>query len=222
MRPVVILRPEPGATQTEERARRHGLATVRFPLFDGRAVAWDPPAADAFDALLVTSAYTARLGGAALARYRTLPAYAVGQPTARALEAQGFDGVVAGEGDGSAIAARIAADGHRQVLHLGGRTVAAMEAGPLSIHHVVVYEMVGRDSADPDAGFEPGAVLLVHSPRAGERLATMVAPESRSSFHVIAISPNALAACGEGWASSQAASEPDDETMLALALRLCE
>ena len=222
MKPVVILRPEPGATQTEDRARRLGLPVRRCPLFVGRPVAWEPPSPDDFDALLVTSAQAARLAGPNLARYRRLPAYAVGRPTARALEAEGFAEVTAGQADGTAIAAQIAAHGHRRVLHLGGRTVAAIDPGPLSIRRVPVYEMTGRESVDIDAAFEQGAIVLVHSPRAGERLAALIGMERRPLFRIVAISRSALAACGGGWKSGEAADRPDDETMLALARRLCE
>lgn len=222
MRSIIILRPEPGASQTEARAQRLGLDTRRCPLFEARAIAWDAPPPDGFDALLLTSAQTARLAGPQLARYRALPAYAVGRATAQALEAQGFSHVIAGDQDGSAVAAEIAAGGHRRVLHLGGRTVAPLEAGPLSLHHVAVYEMVGGAEVNLSSVLEPGAILLIHSPRAGERIAARIPPERRPLFHLVAISRNALDACGQGWASGEAPDRPDDESMLALAARLCE
>ena len=222
MRPVIILRPEPGASETARRMRAIGLAPRLCPLFEARAIAWDPPAPSQFDALLLTSAQAARLAGQALARYRTLPAYAVGKATARALADQGFARITAGDGDGSAIAARIAAAGHRRVLHLGGTTMSPIAAGHLSIEHVAVYTIGSKTDVDLDALLEAGAILLVHSPRAGQRLADLIAPERRVLFHLIAISPAALAACGTGWASGEAPDKPDDERMLALAARLCE
>jgi uroporphyrinogen-III synthase len=72
------------------------------------------------------------------------------------------------------------------------------------------------------AAAAPGTILLVHSPRAGERLAAHLPADRRASLHVVAISANALAACGEGWASGQAPAAPTDDEMLALARRLCE
>ena len=221
MRPVIILRPEPGASETARRARALGLVPRLCPLFEARAIPWEAPPPDRFDALLLTSAQAARLAGDGLAQYRDLPAYAVGKATAAAL-AESFDAVIAGDGDGSAIAARIAADGHRRVLHLGGTTVAPIVAGPLTITRLPVYTIGSKAGVDLDPLLEPGAVLLVHSPRAAQRLADLIAPERRATLHLIAISPAALAACGSGWASAEAPERPDDERMLALAARLCE
>ena len=222
MKPVIILRPEPGARETAARAMKLGLMPRLCPLFEARPIDWDAPPAERFDALLMTSAQAARLGGPLLSRYRRLPAYAVGHATARAMEEQGFEHVTEGDRDGSAIAARIAADGHAHVLHLGGTTLARIDSGPLAIDRVAVYTIGGRPDAEIDPHLEPGAILLVHSPRAGSRLAELIGPERRGSLHVIAISPAALTACGPGWSSGQAPELPDDERMLALAARLCE
>ncbi|UZW54680.1 uroporphyrinogen-III synthase [Sphingobium sp. JS3065] len=222
MRPLVILRPEPGAAKTAERAAALGLEARVIPLFAPRALEWDAPAPDRFDALLLTSAHAARLAGERLADYRSLPAYAVGRATAKALEAAGFAQVVAGDGDGTAIARRIAADGHGHVLHLAGRTVAPIDAGALRIDRIAVYEMLRTGDAGLAERLERDNVLLVHSPRAGEVLAQLVQREQRAALHLIAISPAALAACGVGWASAQTPDKPDDERMLALAVRLCE
>ncbi|HKT75181.1 MAG TPA: uroporphyrinogen-III synthase [Sphingobium sp.] len=222
MSPVLILRPEPGASETAARAERMGLRTRRCPLFEARPVIWKEPSPQRFDALLLTSAQAARLAGPKLGLYRALPAYAVGRASAKALEARGFADVVAGEQGGSAIAARIARDGHRRVLHLGGTTVARIDPGPLLIERIAVYTIGVKKDAGLEDALEPGAVLLVHSPRAGERVARLIAPERRGSFHLVAISAAALAACGAGWASGEAPDTPDDERMLALAARLCE
>ena len=222
MKSVIILRPEPGASETAARAARLGLSARVCPLFEARAIAWDTPPAEDYDAVLLTSAQAARLGGEGLALYRSLPAYAVGKATARALGEQGFAAVTSGDQDGSAIAARIAADGRRRVLHLGGTTVSPLKAGALSIDRIPVYTIGEKPDPGLHASLEPGAVLLVHSPRAGKRVAELVPPESRPALHIIAISPAALAACGEGWASGKAPDQPDDDRMLALALRLCE
>lgn len=220
---ILILRPQPGADATAARARALGLEARLVPLFAPEPVAWTPPEPENVDALLLTSAHAARLAGPGLARYRALPAYAVGQATARALEQAGFAGVVAGSADGSAIAARIAADGHRRLLHLAGATIAPMDTGGLIVTRLPVYRMTATPP-DPRLLSEAvdGAVLLVHSSRAGERLAAQIGEARRAALHVVAISAAALGACGEGWASARAAGRPDDDEMLALAARLCE
>ncbi|HAF41280.1 MAG TPA: uroporphyrinogen-III synthase [Sphingobium sp.] len=223
MRRVLILRPEPAAGRTAARAATLGMDARVHPLFAPQPVDWTPPPIDNFDALLLTSANGARLAGAELARYRGLPAYAVGAATAQALYDAGFAAVNIGAGDGSAIAARIAADGHERVLHLAGTTVAPMASGTLRISRVAVYSMASLppDPALPDDAVA-GSILLVHSPRAGERLAAQLPEARRAALHLVAISPAALAACGPGWASAQAPARPQDDEMLALALRLCE
>jgi uroporphyrinogen-III synthase len=63
------------------------------------------------------------------------------------------------------------------------------------------------------------SVVLVHSPRAGRRLAELV--ESRGSIAIAAISKAAADAAGSGWAEIAIADQPSDEALLALAARLC-
>lgn len=223
MRRILILRPEPAAGRTAAKATALGLDARVHPLFAPQPVDWTPPPPTDFDALLLTSAHGVRLAGRGLATYRGLPAYAVGEATARVLRAAGFADVVAGAGDGSAIAARVAADGHRRLLHLGGTTVAPMAAEGIDVTRIAVYSMI---SLPPDpalaADATSGSILLIHSPRAGERLAAQIDRDGRAALHIVAISPAALAACGAGWASGQAPARPVDDEMLALAARLCE
>ena len=220
---ILILRPQPGADRTAERARQLGLSPVVHPLFAPETLDWPAPPAQDFDALLLTSANGARCAGPALKAYHALPTYAVGQATADALHAAGWDDVAAGDADGSAIAARIARDGHRRVLHIAGTTVAPIEAGPLAITRIAVYHMAALPS-DPAliAAATQGAILLVHSPRAGKQLAAQMPQARRGALHLIAISANVLAACGDGWASAACPPRPDDDEMLALARALCE
>lgn len=223
MRRVLILRPEPAAGRTAAKAAALGMDARVHPLFAPQPIDWAPPVPEGFDALLLTSANGVAFAGPALRHYRGLPAYAVGAATALALAEAGFPTVIAGDSDGSAIAARIAADGHGRVLHLAGTTVAPMETGALDIMRIAVYGMTGLP---PDPALledaVPGSILLVHSPRAGARLAEQVGRERRKSLHIVAISATTLAACGNGWASGQAPALPRDDEMLALALRLCE
>lgn len=220
---LIVLRPEPGASSTMAKAAALGIAATACPLFRIEPADWTPPPAADFDALLVTSAQAVRTGGADLARYRGLPCYAVGTATAQALRGAGFDNVTAGDSDGAAIAARIAADGHRAVLHLTGADVAAFDPGPLRIRREALYAAVeAADRAALAAVLEPGAVLMVHSPRAGVRLNALVDDVARGALHIVAISPAALAMCGNGWASAQTADAPNDAAMLALAALLCE
>ena len=73
MRRVLVLRPEPGASATVERARERGLEAVAVPLFEIEPIAWEAPDPAAFDGLLLTSANAVRHAGEQLARLRGLP-----------------------------------------------------------------------------------------------------------------------------------------------------
>ena len=54
MRRLVVLRPEPGASDTVRKARQRGLDAVAIPLFEVEPIAWEMPDIDQFAALLGT------------------------------------------------------------------------------------------------------------------------------------------------------------------------
>ncbi len=219
MRPLLILRPEPGAAATAARAAALGLAPVVAPLFTIAPVAWAPPDPALFDSLLLTSANALRHAGPALALYHHLPAFAVGTATAAAARAAGFARVTAGAGDAAAAAALAVAAGAVRLLHLAGRE-----------HRVIGAERAIVYAADPVTVLPPaavaalaeGAVALVHSPRAAALLASLATPHPRGQAAVAAISPAAAAAAGGGWRAVVAAARPADEALLAVAARLCD
>lgn len=222
-RPLLILRPEPGAQASAARARETGLEPLVHPLFAIEPVAWDAPEAATFDAVMFTSANALRHGGAALARYVALPAYAVGEGTARAARAAGFAQVQLAGPDGAATLRAMAAAGVRHVLHIGGAEVRAHDPGALKVERRVVYRSVGQGSAEslaPLLARQP--VALLHSPRAGQRLAMLAPQDARGKVALVGISPAALAAAGEGWEQSDCPAQPDDAAMLAIALRICQ
>src|SRR3546814_17961971 len=76
-----------------------GLDAHHLPLFAARPLSWRAPDPAGFDALLLTSAQAARLGGEDLAKLSALPVHAVGAVTAAAAEAAGLRGVAVGEAD---------------------------------------------------------------------------------------------------------------------------
>lgn len=220
---LLVVRPQPGADATAARAAARGMQAVCYPLFAVGPLDWTPPPPQDHDALLLTSAHGVTQAGDALALYHGLPSYAVGERTAAALRTAGFDDVVAGDSDGAAIVRRIALDGHRRLLHIAGVDSASLDAGPMSITRIPVYAArEAGDAAGLAALAAPGMVVLVHSPRAGQRLAALLPEAVRGTLHLVAISPAALAAAGHGWSSVIAASRPDDDAMLALAARLCK
>ena len=216
MRPLVILRPEPGATATADAARRMGLAPVVIPLFEIEEVSWDAPDPAAFDGLLLTSANAIRHGGAELAKLRALPVYAVGERTAAEAREAGF--VVAETGSLGVDGLLDAIDAEMRLLHLCGEDYRDPAAARQPLVHLPVYraratgEVQGLDRI-------AGGVVAVHSPRAGARLAELEASDPTTS--IVAISAEAARASGPGWAHVEIAAEPTDAAMLALAARLC-
>jgi uroporphyrinogen-III synthase len=219
MRRVVVVRPEPGATATVERAREHGLHAVAMPLFVVEPVAWAVPNPKSFDALLLTSANAVRHGGPSLAELRGLPVHAVGEATAAAALEAGFSVGTTGTGGIDDLLNEV--EPGLRLLHLCGedhRDPGAAHA----ITTVIVYRSRALP-APPQLATIGGDVVLIHSPRAGARLSdvTQHAPVDRASIAIAAISPAAAEAAGPGWARVESAQVPSDDALLALAERLC-
>jgi uroporphyrinogen-III synthase len=218
--PLVIVRPEPGASTTVARAYALELAPHSHPLFETRALDWSLSDPANFDAVLITSANAARLGGAGLARLTSLPVIAVGDASASAAQDAGFGDVRASVGDGAAAVRLAAAAGYRHVLHLCGHDFRALAHADIAISplHVFVAAPLPPAPALLDCLAAP-CVALAHSPRAAARLAEL-APE-RAHIDLVTISAAASGAAGSGWRSCQHAATPEDTAMLALAAPLC-
>lgn len=215
MRRLLVLRPEPGASATIERARELGLAATSVPLFEIEPVAWEAPEPTGFDGLLLTSANALRFGGEKIRELRGLPVHAVGDATAQAAREAGFD--VASSGDSGIDRLLDSIDPKLKLLHLCGNDRREATNPHQAITAIVVYRSTPVDS--PDLSAATDSVALVHSPRAGQRFAELV--RDPGSTVVAAISAAAAAAVGEGWAAVETASAPNDDALLALAARLC-
>ena len=212
MRPLLLLRPQPGLAVSAKRARSLGLAVVEAPLFTVEPVAWHPP--DALpDALLITSANAVRHGGAALARLRNLPVHAVGAATAEAARDAGFTLVSIGSGDVNALLDSI--EPAQRLLWLAGAERKAVRRDGLDA--VVVYRTIPLKVQLPRLD---GMVVAVHSARAAARLAELAS--ERGACRIAAISVDAAALAGAGWESVDVAPAPTDAALLALAARLCQ
>ena len=213
MKRVLVLRPEPGATATVDRARERGLDAVAMPLFEVDPVEWPVPDPAEFDGLLLTSANALRHGGEGLQALRALQVYAVGEATARMARETGFDVTSIGEGGVERLLDAI--DAGLRLLHLTAEDRIRANARQ-KITEITVY----RSRELPNPGEIPReCVALIHSPRAGRRLAELV--EKRRRIAIAAISAQAAEAVGRGWLSVDAAATPSDEALLALAERLC-
>lgn len=216
---LLVLRPEPGASETVQRARTMGLNAVSIPLFEIVPVPWTAPDPAAFDALLVTSANAIRAGGEQLQRLTTLPVHAVGEATAEAARQAGFAVATAGDGDVDRLLGSIAPN--MRLLHLGGVHRTLPTAASQAITAIAVYE--AAELEQPDLSHAEGAVALLHSRRAAGRFADLADEGAfdRSTVAIAAISPATLDAAGSGWRHAEAADEPTDSALLALAAQLC-
>ncbi len=218
MSTLLVLRPEPGATATQAAARALGLTAVAAPLFEVRPLDWTPPIT-APDAVLMTSAQAARLGGKGLAALRDRPLYAVGEATAAAARTAGFTHVIVGEAGVDAIVARAEAEGVRRLLHLAGREHRAPTDTAVTIERRLVYAAEAV-SALPEAALAalPDPIALLHSPRAAALFASLVDPRT---IRIAAISPATRDAAGDGWRAIAVAEQPSDASLLAAAAKLC-
>lgn len=219
---LLVLRPEPGAAATAARASALGHACVVAPLFAIHALDWEPPDPLGFDAVMMTSATAARLGGAGLARFAALPLYAVGAATADAAMAAGFAHVVAGDADAEALLARVGADGIGRLLHLTGREHHAVARPGILVERRIVYasEAVDALSCPARDALAGGAVALLHSPRAAALLARLV--REHDMVRIACLSRAVAEAAGSGWRAVAVARAPTDDALLAAAAGVCD
>jgi uroporphyrinogen-III synthase len=196
-----------------------------FPLFEVRAVAWSPPAADTVDALLIGSANALRQGGDALARYRGMPAYAVGRTSADAARAAGLDVIASGEAGLQALLGDLRPE-HRRLLRLAGEARTDL-APPRTVTIVERVVYASQPQPMPPALAEllrRPALVLLHSGEAARHFARLCDRHgiARTLLSLAAIGPRVAAAAGCGWRAVAAAARPDDTALLALARRMCQ
>ncbi len=213
MRTLLLLRPEPGLSASAERARALGLDVISRPLFRIEPLEWDVPELTKYDAMLLTSANAVRSAGPRLKQLASLPVHAVGQSTAVAARDAGLQVETVGAGNVADLLDALPSS--LRLLHLAGED-----------HRPVVGERIERrityrsvTISNPSLPPLGDLVAAIHSPRAGARLSELA--NVRGSTVIAAISDAAAAACGVGWEAVAVASEPNDNSLLALAASLC-
>ncbi|HET7709215.1 MAG TPA: uroporphyrinogen-III synthase [Sphingomicrobium sp.] len=219
MRKLFILRPEPAASASAERALALGLTPVVTPLFAIHPVKWIAPDPAKFDGLLLTSANAVRHGGESLDAMRSLPVHAVGEATAEAARAAGFKVKSVGSGNIDDLLAGLPAK--LRLMHLCG----FHRRPPASPRQTIITACVYRSRpAAPPPAFRalPDNVGAVHSAEAARRLAELILPVDRKRIRLAAISQQAAIAAGFGWQAVAIAPEPSDEALLVLAAGLCD
>jgi uroporphyrinogen-III synthase len=219
MKRVFVFRPEPAAHQTIVKAQALGLDAVSIPLFELEKLNCSPPDPADFDAMLLTSANTVKMGGELLDKYRRLPVHAVGEGTAVAARVAGLGVATVGSGGVDQLLADV--DPAVRLVHFCGEDRREPSVGGRSITSVPIYR--ASEKADVQ-GLDrlAGQVAVLHSPRAARRLSELVDPPARSTICIAAISKATAEAAGEGWQDVRTATAPTDSELLALAARLCE
>ena len=219
---LLVIRPEPGASASAERAREAGLDPILLPFFEVQAVAWDLPDPADYDALLLTSANAVRFGGAGLESLRALPVHAVGERTAEAARAARLDVVSVGTSDAAA-AVKAASDmGHRRLLWLAGadhRPIKMPRNMPkaLKVTTVIGYASGPKTlTADVAPIIASADAVALHSPRAAQEFAKAVTEFGldRSAITLAAFSQAIAEAAGDGWCGVAVAERPADIALL--------
>ena len=156
-------------------------------------------------------------------------AWCVGDRTAEAARAAGFDAMSAG-GDAAALAALIARSGPAgDILHLSGRhqrgdLAAQLAQAGLTARRLPVYDQAARPLPKPArAALDGPAPVLVplFSPRSAALLSQEIARGARAPLLVAALSPAVASAwTGPGPESLEVAERPDADALLAALARL--
>ena len=221
---LLVLRPQVGAEATAARIRAAGHQAVTAPLFTYRALPWEAPPAEAHDAVMLTSAAAARLGGEALRDLRGLPVHVVGTATGAAARAAGFADVAIHLGDARTVVDALAAAGLRRVLHLGGRDHIVVAHPQMQLHRIPIYaaDAVTALPAAAATALDRAAVALLHSPRAARTFAALLGQRDRADIRIGCFSEAVAQAAGPGWGGVAVAEQPVDDALLAAVSRLCD
>jgi uroporphyrinogen-III synthase len=208
---IIILRPEPAATRTAR------LVPIKLPLFKIQPVQWNAPDPVGYGGLLLTSTNSLRFAGPRVTGLKSLPVYAVGPVTANYARKLGFTVAATGPGGVNDLLRQVSPN--TKLLHLAGRDRIDAQSAKPAIDQVIVYRSDVLE--DPDIAPIENGIVMVHSPRAGRRLAEL-AGKRKSKVMIATISEQCTQACGEGWKSIVSAPHPDERSMVALAAQLCE
>lgn len=220
MKPLLVLRPQPGADETAGRAVAQGLAPLVIPMFEVRALPWSMDPTAPYDAVFITSSNALNYIDNNLTLFKGLPILCVGEATAEAARRAGLSGVTAGKDGAAALADLAAALGYHHLLWLAGEPHAPVSHPGLIFDVKIVYETVELEiDIQVTELARQSLVTLVHSPRAARRFAGLVA--ERRHIDLVAISEKAAIAAGPGWASVHWPDAPSDPAMLEIAAPLC-
>ena len=175
---VLVTRPHPDDEATAAALRARGLEVVRAPMLRFEPVAFHDDLDANYGAVIVTSANALRgiephLAGSRLLK---LPLFAVGERTADAARAAGFDHVIAAPGDAAGLRDSVVASARAKelkkastLLYLAGADLARDLAGELgergfnvvthTTYRMIPVSRLPRDACDAFAANRIEAVL---------------------------------------------------------------
>jgi uroporphyrinogen-III synthase len=212
---VWVTRAEPGASRTAARLRDMGFEPLVHPLLVVENLTPALPDLERFAALAFTSA-NGVAAFTALTPRRDRPVFAVGGATAQAARQAGFVAVRSADGDLTALARLIATELSDAVLLApqaetpAGDLSAALDAAGahnITVATLSIYRTTGTRLVPPIC-----EAILVHSPRAGQALASNMAQPDVVHACISAAAAAPLIALGLTPAVSE---RPDEATLLA-------
>ena len=214
MRPVLVTRVEPGASQAVALLQRRSIkalnaATANILFLEDRLDL------QKYSGLVFTSVNGVR-AYSRISKAFDLPVYCVGDATGKLAQSFGFKTCHCADGDGADLAdliGRLKPEG--RLLHIRGQDIgfdleAALTARGIDIHSVVLYRavIVQRLSPPVMTALKNDPIVLIYSKLGAERFLELAgdAPLSRMSFIAIsrqATSPLEKCAVGELVISAQ-------------------
>lgn len=216
---IAITRALPEAEDTAAAIRARGAEPIIAPLLEIVPMGYDTSTEGA-QAILFTSVH----GVAAFpdARgARAIPVLTVGDATAQAARAAGFEHVRSADGDAAALTALALATLHPQagkLIHIRGAHVAGDVAGQLEAAGFVVDRRIAYTAAQaqklPAALSQPLDVVLFYSARTAGAYRALGAPHAAA--RTAACMSQAVAdAAGPGWGRVIVSERPREDSVLA-------
>ncbi len=216
---VWVTRAEPGASATARRLVELGHEAVVAPVIGVVLTRGATIDLSGIGALAFTSANGVE-AFVTLSAERGLPAFAVGDATAEAALAAGFNTVASAGGDVSALAAAIIARKdkivgavlHPSPLKPAGDLVGALAAAGIEARRVALYDIRPLGPAVPEAD-----AVLVHSPSAARALAALLSAKEAPRLSVFALSQACAAPlAGLGFRAVAVSPFPREDALLKL------
>lgn len=214
---IAITRAAPDAEETAARVRQRGGEPILAPLLHIIPMGYDTNVEHA-QALIFTSAAGVRAFPDARRMHAT-PVLTVGDASAAAARAAGFDDVRSADGDAAALARLAIATldpAGAPLVHIRGTHVAGDVGGQLEAAGFKVERRIAYTAAQvptlPNALSQPIDVVLFYSVRAAEAFRALGA--SPEGCTAACLSQAVADAAGPGWARVIVAARPREDALL--------